>query len=110
MASEAQPIGNKGPFLFTITATGNTSWVPIGPCLANKVSATLTSTGTGIVKLQGCINTGSTATPVAVLQRTSTQKSTIITSTVTTPIGFVRVSSTAIGAGNTMRLSVIVVP
>lgn len=110
MANEAPDIGTRGPFTFTIVATGNTSWVPIGPCLSNKVTATVTSTGTGIVKLQGCVHTGSTGTPVAVLQRTSTQKSTIITSTVATPIGYVRVSSTALGAGNTMRLSVIVVP
>lgn len=109
--NQSHRIGNTGPFAFTLTATGSSPWYPIGPCLANKVSATMTcGTGTGIVKLQGCVSTASTGTPVAVLQRTSTQKSTIITSTVATPIGFVRVNSTAIQAGNTLRLSVIVVP
>lgn len=109
--NQSHRIGNTGPFAFTLTATGSGSWVPIGPCLANKVSATMTcGTGTGIVKLQGCISTASTGTPVAVLSRTSTQKSTIVTSTVATPIGFVRVNSTALQSGNTLRLSVIVVP
>lgn len=109
--NQSHRIGNVGPFAIQVTATGNTSWVPIGPCLSNKVSATLTcGTGTGIAKLQGCVSTASTGTPVAVLQRTSTNKSTIITSTVATPIGFVRISSTAIQAGNTLRLSIVVVP
>lgn len=111
MASQSHKVGNMGPFALAMTSTGNTGWIPVGPCLANKVSATLTcGTGTGVFKLQGCVSTASTGTPVAVLQRTSTNKSTIITSTVTTPIGFVRGNSTAIQAGNTLRLSVIVVP
>ena len=111
MANQSHKIGNMGPFALSLTATGNSGWIPVGPCLANKVSATLTcGTGTGIVKLQGCVSTASTSTPVAVLQRTSTQKSTIITSTVVTPIGFVRANSTAIQANNTLRLSIIVVP
>ena len=109
--NQSHRIGNTGPFVLTRSTVGSGAWVPIGPCLANKVSATMTcGTGTGIIKLQGCVSTASTATPVAVLSRTSTQKSTIITSTVATPIGFVRVNSTAVQAGNTLRLSIIVVP
>lgn len=111
MATEAHDIGNKGPFAIIVTATGNGTWIPIGPCLANKVTATATFTGTtGIVKLQGCVSTGSTGTPVAVLQRTYAQRSTIITSTVATPIGFVRTNSTSLQASQSIRLSVIVVP
>lgn len=111
MATEAHDIGQKGPFAFVLTTTGNTSWVPIGPCLSNKVSATATFDGTtGIVKLQGCVSTGSTGTPVAVLSRTYAQRSTIITSTVATPIGFIRANSTSLQATKTIRVSVIVVP
>lgn len=111
MANEAHNIGNKGPFAINVTATGNTSWFPVGPCLANKVSATATFDGTtGIVKLQGCVSTGSTGTPVAVLSRTYAQRSTIITSTVATPIGFIRANSTSLQASKSIRISVVVVP
>lgn len=111
MATEAHGIGNKGPFAIVLSASGSSPWIPVGPCLSNKVSATATFTGTtGIVKLQGCVSTGSTGTPVAVLSRTYAQRSTIITSTVATVIGFIRANTTSIQATHTIRISVVVVP
>src|SRR5688500_3684128 len=107
MASPSHSIGTYGPFAFTLSSAGSTPWMPVVPGAANLFYGVLTcGTGTGIVKLQGIGSTASTGTPVAVLQRTSTQKSVQVGSTVTTAIAFVRANSTAIQAGNTLRLSV----
>lgn len=112
MAFTAHRTGETGPLAFTLTTSGSTPWVPVGPCLPNKITACATFTGTtGIVKLQGCVSTASTATPIAVLQRTYAQRSANITSTVATPgIGFIRANTTSIQAGKVIRLSVVVVP
>lgn len=112
MARTAHMAAETGPLAFTLSTTGNTSWVAVGPCLPNKITACATFDGTtGIVKLQGCVSTASTATPIAVLQRTYAQRSANITSTVATPgIGFIRANSTSLQAGKTIRLSVVVVP
>lgn len=112
MGLTAHRQGDAGPFAFTLTTSGSTPWVAVGPCLPNKITACATFTGTtGIVKLQGCVSTGSTGTPIAVLQRTYAQRSANITSTVATPgIGFVRANTTSIQAGKSIRLSVVVVP
>ncbi len=112
MAYVAHSTGETGPLAFTMTTSGSSPWVAVGPCLPNKITACATFTGTtGIIKLQGCVSTASTATPIAVLQRTYAQRSANITSTVATPaIGFVRVNTTTIQAGKLIRLSVVVVP
>lgn len=105
--NQSHRIGNTGPFAFTLSTAGSTPWVPVVPGAANLFYGVLTcGTGTGIAKLQGIGSTSSTGTPVAILQRTSTQKSVQVGSTVTTVVAYVRANSTAVQSGNTLRLVV----
>lgn len=106
-----QVVVTTNTLTFSLTATGSSPWYAVAPALANKFSLTATFDGTtGIVKIQGCVSTASTSTPVAVAQRTYSQRSTIITSTVTTPVRFIRANSTSLQAGKTIRAVVISVP
>lgn len=95
-----------GPWYGTLTVTtGNKAagkWMPIGPVLANHIAIVAEFTGTtGIVKLQGCVTTGSTV-QIAVAQRTYAQRGTAVQSTVATVIAFIRTNSTSVQAGKTI--------
>ena len=109
--AHTKSVGPFGPIVFTLTTSGNTTWVPIAPCLPNKVSLTATFTGTtGIVKLQGIGSTASTGTPTAVASRTYAQRSVTIASTVATPtISYLRCNTTSIQAGKVIRAVVGIV-
>lgn len=96
----------QGPWYGTLTVTtGNKAagaWQPIGPVLANHIGIVAEFTGTtGIVKLQGCVTTGSTV-QIAVASRTFAQRGTVVMSTVATVIAFIRTNSTSVQAGKTI--------
>lgn len=99
----------QGPWYGTLTlSTGNktaTKWFPIGPVIANHLSFDAEFTGTtGIVKVQGCVTTGSTVA-TALGSRTYAQRGTPIQSTVALTIAFIRLNSTSVQAGKTITLT-----
>ena len=100
----------SGPWYGTLTvSTGTkagTTWAPIGPVAANHIAVDAEFSGTtGNVKLQGCLTTGSTATPATLAQRSFAQRGTVVQSTVATVVAFVRLVSTSIQAGKTITVT-----
>lgn len=99
-----------GPWYGTLTvSTGTkagTAWFPVGPVASNHISMVAEFTGTtGNVKLQGCLTTGSTGTPVAIGTRAYSARGAIYQSTATTVVAFVRLVSTSVQAGKTITLT-----